>query len=160
MRPPPEAAGPGSPGAQHRSLLPWGGAPAKAAWQQLPALHVALRVALGAPAALEAAAATAVIGAFCASNAQGQAALAATFEPPASSGHGGGSGFGFELCSALVGSGGGGGGGSGALSKVSPLAASQRAALVLCPILSGSGDAKERLAAALGGGDGGSALGL
>jgi hypothetical protein len=134
---------PGTPAAATNG--PWG-SPQKPQWQQLGAVHAALRIALTAPSALEAAAATHVVAAFCQGNGEGQVSIAATFSPaPATSAEQ--ASFGQELWGALTGSSG------GSSSRLPPLAGSQRAALALQHIVAGNAAAKERLAAALGGGD-------
>lgn len=51
---------------------------------QLPALHAALLVALNSSVAAEAAAAEAVVAAFCDGNPDGQVALASTLQAPSS----------------------------------------------------------------------------
>jgi len=127
--------------------LPWG-SPQKPQWQQLGALHAALRTALTAPSVQEAAAATHTVGAFCDGNAEGQVSMAATF---AVAGGGGVESFGHELWSALIGS--SEGPHAAASSRLPPFASTQRAALVLQHIIGGNVAAKERLAAAVGGGE-------
>lgn len=126
-----------------------GASVARAAWQELPALHAALRVALGAGSSLEAAAAAYVVGAFCSSNPQGQGALADTFAaaaPPPAAGvsAAGRDSFGAELLAPLS--------GASSSGAPSPAAGAARAALVASHIVAGSAGAKDQLAAALGGG--------
>lgn len=86
----PAAPGPSSPGGQRGGLgyftpppqpMSMWGSPQKSQWQQLPALHAALRTALVSPSPHEAAAAMQLIGAFCRGNPEGQVALASTFAP-------------------------------------------------------------------------------
>jgi hypothetical protein len=91
---PPRAGAGGYLQASQQLAALWGGggggagSPQKAGaqWQQLPALHAALRVALTAATPLEAAAAQHVMAAFCRGNPDGQVALAGSVSPPPGAG--------------------------------------------------------------------------
>jgi hypothetical protein len=129
----------------------WGSPQKRQQVQQLPVLQAALRAGLTTRWQHEAAAAAHLVGAFCRGNAEGQVSIAATFTPPPQAGTTPAAGpvsFGQELWSALAAA-----APQPPGTAVSPLAGVQRSAVLVAHIVAGCAPAKERLAAALGGGD-------